>query len=188
MCYNTGMKNKYALWCAIGGVMALAVIYWSLSRGNAEEARRENLRQREAREQSAPAARDVGEAKGGRPERIEAEPPWAEGIIEDGEAPYSSGVFRFQNRWQQDVEGAHVVVYAGERGGDSKQGVIVVATIAKDLAKMKTDVYDTPGREGGVRIVRAESWRLVLRTQTGRTLIFDVEGRRFLGQEETVGE
>lgn len=107
------------------------------------------------------------------------ESPWPTGIIEDGESPFSAS-FVFRNRWQEILDGQHVIVYAGSVKSDSSQGVILVWEVSPDFSNSVDNVYPSPVTDGPLQIVAVDNLRLVLETQNGLTLYFDVPSRQFV--------
>ncbi|MDQ2983648.1 MAG: hypothetical protein M3R70_06965 [Actinomycetota bacterium] len=106
--------------------------------------------------------------------RPDPEPPWRHGVIASGHAPFSESALVIANQWQERIAGRHVSVYAGARGFDRRQGVVVVVEEAAPGAS----VYGTPSRTGALRITRARGLMLELRSAAGARYRFSVPGRR----------
>ena len=104
---------------------------------------------------------------------------WPSGIFDDQEAPFPAAQYLVQNRWQQDVGLNHVVVYAGALGSDESQGVLVLQILSMDLSRVSTrEVLGSSG-SGALRITAAAGHILTVRSDSGSTLRFDVDGSSF---------
>ncbi|MDP9253053.1 MAG: hypothetical protein M3O80_08605, partial [Chloroflexota bacterium] len=107
--------------------------------------------------------------------------PWPGGIFESAQAPFPPALYRIQNQWQGQIGSEYVQVFAGAKGSDSEQGVIVVLTTSvtdlTDHSRQTGGLYLTPGRFGNVHISAATGTELTLATPDGKTFRFDVASR-----------
>lgn len=99
-------------------------------------------------------------------------------IVENGQAPISSSIFRFQNYWYSESAGLTTTVYAGSEGQDPEQGVVLVMVMpAADSQAMAA--VRTPTKAGAVRITDATGQILILQAANGQNFRFDVASRAF---------
>ena len=100
--------------------------------------------------------------------------PWRSGIIASGLAPLPGAVYDFANQWHGNLNGRHVIVYAGALRRQPSQGVLVVTSFSLDgTAGAAPQVLTLPG-SGAVRIASAAGTTLTVATASGRTLPFRV--------------
>jgi len=108
------------------------------------------------------------------------DPTFQTGIFEGQAGEFKPSQAKIQNRWQGIVNGDYVIVFAGSLGNDSEQGIVYVQRISSDKRSTTWTSYPTPEKLGPVRIVQAETFRLVLDTDGGNTLYFDVPAQRYV--------
>jgi hypothetical protein len=154
------------------------------------EQRYEQMRQEALRGQEGPQAQERRQAsKPGVLEQLEIRPGagvppaeiWPTGIIQEGQAPFPSALYTFQNQWHEILDGAHVQAYAGSLTDDPSEGIIAIQVTSLDLSTVSTQIYPTPSRAGAVRIVAADGPRLGLAAANGATFVFNVATRTFNG-------
>jgi hypothetical protein len=107
--------------------------------------------------------------------------PLLTGIIEERQAPFPSSDVSVKNKWQMEIDGQLVIVYAGGQGADfdQNQGLLVVATQTLDGKKLGSKRYNTPEKVGPVQIVAADGMLLTVAAENGRTFVFDVATATF---------
>jgi len=108
------------------------------------------------------------------------------------DAPFQTGIFEGSggalrpaqavliNRWQGIVNDVLTIVFAGYTGGDREQGIVYIQRMSGERKSVSWSSYPTPMRSGPVRILSAEGYRLILSTEAGDILYFDVPGDRFV--------
>jgi hypothetical protein len=106
------------------------------------------------------------------------------GIIEDPSVPFSSMTFLAENGWQEKIGETWVMVVAGTLTKDPQQGVI--RTTAYSGSRHYGGQFFTPSKDGTLRIVDAQGFRLVLMAENGNRYYFDVPGMRFVADLEEV--
>lgn len=111
------------------------------------------------------------------PPQSDAAPP--RGIIAEGQAPFSSQDAVIRNQWQDVVDGAWVHAYAGALASDRSQGLVIVVRRPLDGSAITGDRYLTPTKAGAVHFVTANGLQLVLRSQSGGQLTFDLPSGTF---------
>lgn len=108
------------------------------------------------------------------------DPPFQTGIFEGQAGEFKPSQAKIQNRWQGIVNGDYVIVFAGSLANDSEQGIVYIQQISSDKRSTTWTSYPTPEKSGAVHIVQAETFRLVLNTDGGNTLYFDVPAQRYV--------
>jgi hypothetical protein len=81
--------------------------------------------------------------------------------------------------WVGTLANTKVIVYAGRDGSDEKQGLVIVVregTIWDPIGAR----FESPARDGGLRIVDAVGARLVLQAADGGRYYFDVPAGQFV--------
>jgi hypothetical protein len=106
--------------------------------------------------------------------------PFAMGIIDDSNAPFSPGDVSISNRWQGILNGVQTVVYAGADAGNPQQGIVIVMTLPDYPAPVSGQRVLTPIQGGTVTIVAAQSPLLTLVSDSGDyVLTFNMNTRTF---------
>lgn len=113
---------------------------------------------------------------------------WSVGIVDSGQAPISSMQFLGTNAWSWDINGYHVVVYAGSEGsmGDTPgRGILLVLASTMDLKAVPSlgGWYEAPLGTGALQVVNFEGTQLTVEAETGETFYFDAESREFTDAE-----
>ena len=106
--------------------------------------------------------------------------PFPTGIFEGGGATFRPNMAVMLNRWHGIVNGVPTIVFAGSPTNDPEQGVVFIMRMSGELKSVSWSSYPTPVRSGPVRILSAEGYRLILSTEAGDILYFDVPGDRFV--------
>jgi hypothetical protein len=106
--------------------------------------------------------------------------PFQTGIFEGSGGALRPAQAVLFNRWQGIVNNVMTIVFAGYTGDDREQGVVYIQRISDETRSVYWSSYLTPVRSGPVRILRAEGYRLILSTEAGDILYFDVPGDRFV--------
>lgn len=113
--------------------------------------------------------------------------PFIPGIYDTPYALFGAPqAYATSNRWQDIVNGERTYVYAGARNDtsgatpDITQGLVVVQVYSTDLSNESIVEYEAPGATGMLTITAATGFRLVLTSQSGTTLYFDVPTRQFV--------
>lgn len=102
------------------------------------------------------------------------------GILEGQGQEIRPSEATINNRWAGFVRDTYVVVFAGALADDPAQGIIYVVTVSSDKKGTIWNHYLTPTKTGSVRIVSVEGTRLVLASESGTTLSFDVSTLQFV--------
>ncbi|MBI4497919.1 MAG: hypothetical protein HY689_08490 [Chloroflexi bacterium] len=137
------------------------------------------LEERYARDRATARQTPKDHQQGPPPQTPGQRPLRPRGLIEHGQAPFSSQDVVVRNQWQDEVNGAWVHVYAGALAGDPEQGMVVVVTESADGMLGTAHRYPTPNQSGAVRIVKAEGTTLVLVAPGGPPFTFDVQSGTF---------
>jgi hypothetical protein len=106
--------------------------------------------------------------------------PFPTGIFEGGGATFRPNMAVMLNRWHGIVNGVPTIVFAGSPTNDPEQGVVFIMRMSGERKSVSWSSYPTPVRSGPVRILSAEGYRLILSTEAGDILYFDVPGDRFV--------
>lgn len=104
------------------------------------------------------------------PYPIVPELPFTTGIVNDGDAPFSSEAINITNYWQGLLNGVRAFVYAGAQaaeGTNPQQGIIIVQTIPDYPQQASTESLLTPVQAGPVSIVAAQNGLFLLTATTG---------------------
>lgn len=154
---------------------------------------------------AAPGTGSLGVAKAAREAREEAEHaaapralkhpgflrrtaaaaiPWRSGIIESGLAPLPGALYAIANQWHGNLNGRHVIVYAGALRRQPSVGVLVVSALSLDgTAGAAPQVLTLPG-SGAARIASAAGTTLTVATASGRVLPFQVPSNQPLARAQ----
>lgn len=100
------------------------------------------------------------------------------GIINMQQGPFGGSLFAVNNFWQGPVGSNWELVYAGaERNPDGsvKQGALKLYT--KDLTPIGT--YPAPSGAGALTIIAVKGSLMQLRTDTGSTLVFNLQTNQY---------
>ena len=106
--------------------------------------------------------------------------PFPTGIFEGGGDTFRPNMAVMLNRWHGIVNGVPTIVFAGYPTDDPEQGVVFIMRMSGERKSVSWSNYPTPVRSGPVRILSAEGYRLILSTEAGDILYFDVPGDRFV--------
>jgi hypothetical protein len=101
---------------------------------------------------------------------------WHAGIINDGQAPLPGAIYAIENHWLGNVGRENVGVYAGSYRHDASDGVVVVIAHSLDLMRTSKPAEYRMRGTGALRIVAANGSKLVLATEKGRKIQFQVPG------------
>jgi hypothetical protein len=109
---------------------------------------------------------------------------WSVGILVSGQAPMPGSQYVGVNSWSWDLDGNHVIVYAGSEGLEGRnpgRGVIAVLGETMSLQPLSQlgGWYRAPPGVGALRIVSFQGTLLTLQASTGQTFYFDAETRAF---------
>ena len=114
----------------------------------------------------------------------EARRPAGAGTIISGSPPlFPSIAYQISaDKWVEVKQGTTIEVFAGARRNptdwqDISQGLVIVM---EEGSTTQTDEYETTTKSGPVYIVDAMGERLILQTQDGTSLYFDVPSRQFV--------
>jgi hypothetical protein len=98
-------------------------------------------------------------------------------ITDQAQPPFSSSDYDVNNSWAETSGGNYVSVFAGNEGGDSSQGVVVVDTgpigTAPGAPGYSETAYPTSGQDGSLTMVSASGWTITLEAADGTTYYFD---------------
>ena len=121
------------------------------------------------------------------PALIPKSPAGAGNIVTDFVPPFPAMSHVITSMWYEDETDQRIVVYAGALrdipGTDSpaSQGVVIVTVqTLEGAASPGGGTYLAPGKTGPLHIVGANGGRLVVQSDGGATLYFDVSARQFV--------
>ncbi len=121
------------------------------------------------------------------PAQVPRKPAGAGNIVTDFVPPFPAMSHLITSMWYEDEIDRRIVVYAGalrdSPGADSpaSQGVVIVAVQTLEGAALPGGgTYLAPGKTGPLHIVGANGGRLVMQSDSGATLYFDVSTRQFV--------
>ena len=83
------------------------------------------------------------------------------------------------NHWQDAMGGEYVLVSAGVSADDSTQGLVMVVRVSSDRQLINRNFYQTPTKNGEIKIIRAVGSDLVLQAADGSQYTFDVLANQF---------
>ena len=87
----------------------------------------------------------------------------------------AGAVYDIANQWHGNLNGRHVIVYAGSLRRQPSQGVLVVTALSLDgTASAAPQTLALPRGSGAARIASASGTTLTVATASGRTLPFRV--------------
>jgi len=114
--------------------------------------------------------------------------PWVSGIIESGQASFPADLYVINNQWQQEVDGAHLSVYAGSEAQNPAQGVLIVMTISLDLqTSAGPQAYLAPSNTGALQITGSNGQTLLLTAMSGARFTFFVTPACAMNQPKLKG-
>jgi hypothetical protein len=101
---------------------------------------------------------------------IVPEQPFITGIVNDGDAPFSSEHVKIVNYWQGILNGVRTYIYAGSQtaeGTNPQQGVLIIQTTPDYPLEGSTAPILTPVQAGPVSIVAAQDGTILAVSATG---------------------
>lgn len=109
---------------------------------------------------------------------------WSVGIVESGQAPFPGSGYAGRNSWSWDLDGRHVVIYAGALGTgleDAGRGVlaVLVSEMSLDPVPEMNAWYVAPPGTGPLSITSFDGSLLSVRAETGESFTFDAVTREF---------
>lgn len=120
------------------------------------------------------------------PALIPRRPAGAGNIVTDFVPPFPAMSHVITSMWYEDTGATRIIVYAGAlrdnpsvEASTSQGVVIVVVQTTEGAALPGGGTYLAPGKTGPLHIVDANGGRLVLQSDNGATLYFDVSTRQF---------
>lgn len=110
--------------------------------------------------------------------------PAGDGFIVDSLfiPPLPQSEFLLANFWYEEIGRKTIVVYAGVDGKDEEQGVIYVS----DSVTYAFERFETPTREGWVKVVDAVGEVVILESREGSTLYFNVPGYKYVSTPDEI--
>lgn len=114
-----------------------------------------------------------------QPLMVEPAPELWEGIFEGSEGLVRPGVAQINNGWQGRSASAEYQVFAGSTPVEPFQGVLLVARLDNDLPTAQRETYFAPEGSASLTILDVQDTRLLLETDTGQQLYFDLIERQF---------
>lgn len=106
--------------------------------------------------------------------------PAPRGIIQSSQGRWPGSEYVIQNRWQDQIAGQWVQIYAGNVTNDTMEGVVLVVVSSSDWTTSKFVGPFRAGRLGSLRIVDAVGTILTLQSSTGGQLKFDAVAEHFV--------
>jgi hypothetical protein len=101
--------------------------------------------------------------------------PPAQGILDGIAPPFNTDVFwSGGNQWNGYINNVFTIVYAGSRGNDHEQGVVVVVTDTSE------EWFDTPAKDGTLTISSANGTVLSLTSTNESAYQFNLNNKSFL--------
>jgi hypothetical protein len=100
------------------------------------------------------------------------------GILDDVPVALSSMVFLAQNGWQEKLGDSWVRVVAGVFTKEPSQGVLIIDFYGGTTTFAK--IVPMPAKDGTLKIVAADGYRLTLETEGGSTYYYDIPGLTFV--------
>gem|GEM_PF-3400803 len=104
------------------------------------------------------------------------------GIQDRCQAPASPDLFIQINCWGDVVGNEFVDVVAGAEGpaGDDSQGTLLVSRLTPEGLVSGRAFYQTPTKDGPVKVVSVNGPRLTLSTEQGRQYMFDLNRDKYI--------
>jgi len=98
------------------------------------------------------------------------------------QAPASPDLFTQINCWGDVVGNEFVEVVAGAEGpaGDASQGTLLVSRLTPEGLVSGKTFYQTPTKDGPIKVVSVDGSRLTLSTEHGRQYIFDLNEDKYI--------
>jgi len=104
-----------------------------------------------------------------------------DGIDNHPSIPFSESVITVLNSWRKTTDDRYYLVYAGYLTQDSKQGAILVFhQSTHDFVQ-----YYTPDNSGGVRVIEEKGTIIILQSDKGIPLYFNVAMEQFVDSNGT---
>lgn len=126
---------------------------------------------------SKPADKD---AAAGQPALRIADPEPVYGLYPGGDAYFHAWQAEITSHWVGEVDGVHTVAYAGARGSDPEQGLVVIVIFSADRSEMRQEWRHAPQNLGALRILEVKEQILWLTNDAGQILQFDLRTGDFL--------
>ena len=95
--------------------------------------------------------------------------------------PFPAAEYLTNNSWMGNVNGATVTAFAGNIGGDSNQGVVVIVSAANNISGSPTaSAFESPSADGTLTISSLSGSVLTLNSSSGQTLHFDLSNDAYI--------
>jgi hypothetical protein len=122
--------------------------------------------------------------------QVPRRPAGAGNIVTDFVPPFPAMSHIITSMWYAETGGTRLIVYAGALRDDpgvqssASQGVVIVVVQTMEGASLPGGgTYLAPGKTGPLRITDANGVRLVLQSDSGGLLYFDVSTRQFVSSQ-----
>jgi hypothetical protein len=109
--------------------------------------------------------------------------PVEDEIIEGSEGVVESWVAEIQNLWQGERDGIYYQILAGAEAEDTQQGILILIEIHPGLISRNQTILQSPQKNGALRILSVEGYRMELVDQAENHLTFDIQKREFVTSE-----
>ncbi len=109
--------------------------------------------------------------------------PVEDEIIEGSEGVVESWVAEVQNLWQGERDGIYYQILAGADAEDTQQGLLIFIEIHPGLISRTQTTLQSPQKNGALRILSVEDYRMELVDQAENHLSFDIQKREFVASE-----
>jgi hypothetical protein len=83
------------------------------------------------------------------------------------------------NHWQDSIGSEYVLVSAGVSAEDATQGLVMVVRVSGDRQHYKRNFYQTPTKNGEIRVIDVDGTNLVMQAANGNQVTFDVLTNQF---------
>lgn len=110
---------------------------------------------------------------------LESESDFFEGIFEGSEGLVRPSQGDIANGWQGRYEGSVYQVFAGSSPDQPAKGLLIVAMLEEDRPTGQRQAYAAPGEVTRLRIIEVNAGMLLLETDAGERLTFDLSTRTF---------
>lgn len=102
-----------------------------------------------------------------------------EGIFEGSQGLVRPSQADITNVWQGRFDGVVYQVFAGASVEQPVKGMLIVAALEDDSPTGQRQMYTAPGDAAKLRIIRVEQGVLLLETDAGAQISFDLSSRQF---------
>lgn len=102
------------------------------------------------------------------------------GIFNHGSSSYKPSEVTITSAWQGIIYGNYYQIEVGALVSDPSQGVVYYKVMSSNFAVIDMGRILTPVKSGAITLTDEKSLRLIIETENGNNLYFDVQSKQFV--------